>query len=132
MKSRDSDTCNDELFHEQCPFSGSLSFKHSVLRWTSPSSHRNYPNLLSTPILLSCKCLWCRLTTPPRWPDDSSIRLDCGRHGFDSHFGHGSFSWSNHTCDLKICTPVAALPGAWCYKVRAGTGWPRCQYTATG
>ena len=28
------------------------------------------------------------------------------------------------TSDLKIDTPVAALPGAWLYKVSAGTVWP--------
>ena len=26
--------------------------------------------------------------------------------------------------DLKIGTPVASLPGAWRYRVSAGTGWP--------
>ena len=34
------------------------------------------------------------------------------------------FSGSSHTSDLKIGTPVATLPGAWCYRVSAGTGWP--------
>ena len=36
----------------------------------------------------------------------------------------GIFSGSNHTSDLKIGTPVATLPGAWRYRVSAGTGWP--------
>ena len=36
----------------------------------------------------------------------------------------GIFSGSSHTSDLKIGTPVATLPGAWCYRVSAGTGWP--------
>ena len=31
------------------------------------------------------------------------------------------FSGSSHTSDIKIGTPVAALPGAWLYGVRAGT-----------
>ena len=52
--------------------------------------------------------------------------------GFDPSFcrvgrwggGGGGFSRSNHISDLKIGTPVAALPGAWRYKVSAGTGWP--------
>ena len=35
----------------------------------------------------------------------------------------GIFSGSSHTSDLKIGTPVATLPGAWCYRVSAGTGW---------
>ena len=34
------------------------------------------------------------------------------------------FSGSSHTSDLKIDTPVAILPGAWRYRVSAGTGRP--------
>ena len=34
------------------------------------------------------------------------------------------FSGSSHTSDLKIGTPVATLPGAWHYRVSAGTGRP--------
>ena len=34
------------------------------------------------------------------------------------------FSGSSHTSDLKIGTPVATLPGAWRYRVSAGTGRP--------
>ena len=34
------------------------------------------------------------------------------------------FSRSSHTSDSKIGTPVATLPGARSYRVRAGTGWP--------
>ena len=33
------------------------------------------------------------------------------------------FSRSSHTSDSKIGTPVATLPGAWRYRVSAGTGW---------
>ena len=36
----------------------------------------------------------------------------------------GIFSGSSHDSDLNIGTPVATLPGAWCYRVSAGTGWP--------
>ena len=36
----------------------------------------------------------------------------------------GIFSVSSHTSDLKIGTPVATLPGAWCNRVSAETGWP--------
>ena len=32
------------------------------------------------------------------------------------------FSGSSHTSDLKTGTPVATLPGAWLYRVSAGTG----------
>ena len=43
--------------------------------------------------------------------------------GFESRlhrdfFGVESYQW------LKIGTPVATLPGAWRYRVSAGTGWP--------
>ena len=34
------------------------------------------------------------------------------------------FSGSSHTSDLNIGTPVSTLPGAWRYRVSAGTGWP--------
>ena len=33
-------------------------------------------------------------------------------------------SWSSHTSDFKIGTPVATLSGAWHYRVSAGTGRP--------
>ena len=36
----------------------------------------------------------------------------------------GIFLGSSHTSDLKIGTPVATLPGAWRYRVSAGTGQP--------
>ena len=44
--------------------------------------------------------------------------------GFNSRFHRGDFSRLGHASDLKIGTPVATLPGAWCYRVSAGTGWP--------
>ena len=43
--------------------------------------------------------------------------------GFESRL-QWNFSGSSHTSDLKIGTPVATLPGAWHYRVSAGTGWP--------
>ena len=43
--------------------------------------------------------------------------------GFKSHLRRDFFR-SSHTSDLKTGTPVATLPGAWRYRVRAGTGWP--------
>ena len=30
----------------------------------------------------------------------------------------------SHTSDLKIGIPAATLPGAWRYRVSAGTHWP--------
>ena len=44
--------------------------------------------------------------------------------GFDVSFCCGSVSGSSHTSDLKTGNTVAALPGAWCYRVGAGTGRP--------
>ena len=44
--------------------------------------------------------------------------------GFDSRVLRGDFSGSSHTSDLKICIPMATLPGAWRYRISAGTGRP--------
>ena len=47
--------------------------------------------------------------------------------GCDSCLLLRDFSGSSHTSDLnklKVGTPVATLPGAWRYRVSAGTGWP--------
>ena len=43
--------------------------------------------------------------------------------GFKPHLQR-DFSGSSHTSDIKIGTPVATLPGAWHYRVSAGTGRP--------
>ena len=43
--------------------------------------------------------------------------------GFVFHMQR-DFSGSCHTSDLRIGTPVATLPGARRYRVRAGTGRP--------
>ena len=43
--------------------------------------------------------------------------------GFESRLRR-DFPGSNHTSDLKIATPVAALHGAGLYWVSAGTSWP--------
>ena len=43
--------------------------------------------------------------------------------GFESRLRRDS-SGSSHTSDFKIGTPVATLPGAWRYRVSAGTGRP--------
>ena len=43
--------------------------------------------------------------------------------GFESRLRR-DFTGSSHTSDLKIGTPMAALPGAWHHRVRAGTGRP--------
>ena len=43
--------------------------------------------------------------------------------GFESRLRRDC-SGSSHTSDLNIGTPVATLPGAWRYRVSAGTGRP--------
>ena len=61
--------------------------------------------------------------TPPSWPSGSGVRLKSSRPWVRYYrFYHGSFSWSSHTSDFKIGTPVATLPDAWHYRVSTGTG----------
>ena len=43
--------------------------------------------------------------------------------GFESRL-RWDLSGSSHTSDLKSGTPVATLPGAWHFRVSAGTGQP--------
>ena len=43
--------------------------------------------------------------------------------GFESRLRR-DFSGSSHTSDFKIGTPVATLPGAWRYRLSAGSGRP--------
>ena len=43
--------------------------------------------------------------------------------GFESRLRR-DFSGSSHTIDVKPGTPVATLPGAWRYRVSAGTARP--------
>ena len=50
--------------------------------------------------------------------------------GFGSRFLCGDFSRSSHTRDLEVDTPVATLPGAWCYsQCWDWLAW--CQYNVT-
>ena len=61
--------------------------------------------------------------TPPRWPRGKVSASRAEGPGFESRL-LWDFSGSSHTSDIKIGTPVATLPGAWCYRVSAGTGQP--------
>ena len=47
--------------------------------------------------------------------------------GFESRLRR-DFPGSSHTSDFKIGTSVASLPGAWRYRVSAGTGRPASVY----
>ena len=60
---------------------------------------------------------------PPWWPSGKGAYLESGRPVVQFLLALGflrveSWQW------LKIGTPVATLPGAWHYRVRAGIGWP--------
>ena len=66
----------------------------------------------------------CSPADPPRWPSGKGDRLESGRSRVRIPLAPRFFRGSSHTSDLQIGTPVATLPGAWCYRVSAGTGWP--------
>ena len=60
---------------------------------------------------------------PPLWPSGKASASRVEGPGFESRL-RWDFSGSSHTSELKIGTLVATLPGAWGYRVSAGTGWP--------
>ena len=60
---------------------------------------------------------------PPHWPSGEGVHLGTEDLGFEPCL-HEDFSWSSHTSDFSIGTPVATLPGAWHYRVSAATGQP--------
>ena len=64
--------------------------------------------------MLNIDILVARLTGPTSEPKDP---------GFESCLQR-AFSGSSPTSDFKIGTPVATLPGAWRYRISAGTGRP--------
>ena len=44
--------------------------------------------------------------------------------GFDPGLRSWIISGSSHASELKMGYPGAALPGAWRFRISAGTGWP--------
>ena len=87
----------------------------SVAPWTSTGGRRRPPG----PHFSADFSTWYRLgglvvRRPPRERKTPGSNPACG----------GIFSGSSHTSDFKICTPVATLPGAWHYRISAGTGRP--------
>ena len=60
----------------------------------------------------------------PGWPGCKPVLPESGRPGFVPRFPRGTFFGASHTSDFQVSTPVATLPGAWRYRVSAGTGWP--------
>ena len=63
------------------------------------------------------------IAIPPRWPSGKVSASRAEGPGFKSRLRRDFFGLS-HTSDLKIGTPVAALPGTWRYRVSTGTGRP--------
>ena len=78
--------------------------------WVSPIMYLPPPS--RQPSLPASLAKWLR--RPPRERKIPGLNLACA----------GIFPGSSHTSDLQISTPVATLPGAWRYRVSAGTGWP--------
>ena len=69
------------------------------------------------------ECLQALSEQPPRWPSGQASASRAEDPGFESRL-RLDFSGLSHTSDLKIGTPVATLPDAWCYRVSTGTGRP--------
>ena len=77
-----------------------------------------------------CRCWkrqeqqWLLNHRPLRWPSGQGVSPESWRSKVPIQLVVGNFPGSSHTSALKIDTPVATLPGAWRYRVSAGTGWP--------
>ena len=56
------------------------------------------------------------------------VKASVSRSGIDSRLRLADFSRLSQTSDFKLGTPAATLPGVWCYRVSAGTGWPVSVY----
>ena len=76
--------------------------------------------------LIVCPLLLCARLVPGGYaPVGLVVKASASRAadpGLSSRLRCGDFSMSSHASDLKIGTSVATLPGAWCYRVSAGTG----------
>ena len=92
------------LYNEVSGWSATSVTMYKSLVWLDQQQHRTITSSLA---------LWLRL--PPH--------LKVADLWFDSCV-HWDFSRLSHTSDLTIGTPVATLPGAWRYRVSAGTGRP--------
>ena len=65
----------------------------------------------------------CIALEPPRWPSGKAPASRAEDPGFESRLRRDFFGVESYS-DSNIGTPVATLPGAWRYRVSAGTGWP--------
>ena len=67
-----------------------------------------------------CTCRWDRLLGLVVKTSSSKAEDPA----FESRFRLDFFLGRVMPVTSKIGSPVATLPGAWCYRVSAGTGWP--------
>ena len=82
---------------------------------------RELSNCLSQPVVVEVRSPSRRVTVLSKAGPDKTSRAE--GPWFESRLRR-DFLGSSHTSALKIGTPVATLPGAWRYRVSAGTGWP--------
>ena len=73
-----------------------------------------YPRTKGNAVVVSTTSLAKWLRRPPRERKTPGSNPACAE----------IFQGSSHASDFKIGTPVATLPGAWRYRVSAGTGLP--------
>ena len=99
--------------------------------WVAPLVSEKLEHQTLSPSLFLSPSLSFSLFLPPPPPPSLSLSLThtkaSASRAEDPRFEcrlHRNFSGLSHTSDLKIGTPVATLPGAWRYRVSAGTGQP--------
>ena len=68
-------------------------------------------------------------TLPPRWPCGYGVRLESGRSRVRIPLAP-EFLGGRHTSDVETGTQVTTLPGAWRYRVSAGTSRPGVNISA--
>ena len=96
-----------------------------LLSLSLPLSHCLFHLFTVLSLSLSLLSLF-RLSLPPYCLVGVVVRVSTSRvedPEFESRLRQ-DISGLSPTSDLKIGTPVATLPGAWCYRVSAGTDWP--------
>ena len=87
---------------------------------TSRSQHRLYICFVALLVVYSVISLSALLSGRSRWLSGKASASRVGDPGFESRLRRDFFGSS----DLKTGNPVTTLPGAWRYRVSAGTGGP--------
>ena len=62
---------------------------------------------------------------PPHWPGGKVTASRAAQMASIPAFAVDLLPGPVIPVTLKVGTAVATLPGAWCYRVGVGTGWPR-------